>query len=60
MRSDWIKRVMINYKKLSKTSVTLPRTRARLADLEKYWEKVQQLHDKIIVAAMTEDRKKLP
>jgi hypothetical protein len=30
-----IKRVIINYKKLSKTSVTLPRTRA-LADLKTF------------------------
>ncbi|KAH0945983.1 hypothetical protein HN011_007501, partial [Eciton burchellii] len=38
---------------------TLTKTRTRLADLEKCWEKVQRLHDKIIVAMAAEDRKKL-
>jgi hypothetical protein len=53
-----IKRVIVNYKKLSKANVMLTKTRT-LADLEKCWEKVQQLHDKITVAATAEDRKKL-
>jgi len=55
-----IKRVIINYKKLSKANVTLTKTRSHLADLQKYWEKVQSLHAKIKRAATTEDRKKLP
>jgi len=55
-----IKRVIINYKKLSKANVTLTKTKSRLADLQKYWEKLQCLHAKIRRAATAEDRKKLP
>ncbi|KAH0944391.1 hypothetical protein HN011_008228 [Eciton burchellii] len=57
---DAIKRVIINYKKLSKANVTLTKTRSRLADLQKYWEKLQSLHARIRRAATAEDRKKLP
>jgi len=56
---DAIKRVIINYKKLSKANVTLTKTKSRLADL-KYWEKLQCLHARIRRAATAEDRKKLP
>jgi Tol biopolymer transport system component len=55
-----IKRVITNYKKLSKVNITLSKTKSRLADLEKYWEKVQRLHARIKRAATAEDRKKLP
>jgi len=58
-RCDAIKRVIINYKKLSKANVTLTKARSRLADLQKYWEKVQSLHARIN-RATAEDRKKLP
>jgi DNA-binding transcriptional MerR regulator len=57
---DAIKRVIINYKKLSKANVTLTKTRSRLADLQKYWEKLQSFHARIRRAATAEDRKKLP
>ncbi|KAH0944748.1 hypothetical protein HN011_007918, partial [Eciton burchellii] len=33
-----IKRVIINYKKLSKANVMLPKTRSRLADLQTLWK----------------------
>jgi len=52
-----IKRVIVNYKKLPKANVTLTKTRTRLADLEKCWEK--QLHDSITFAATDEDRNEL-
>jgi predicted ribosome quality control (RQC) complex YloA/Tae2 family protein len=52
---DAIKRVIINYKKLSKANVTLRKTRSRLADLQKYWEKVQRLHARINRAATAEE-----
>jgi hypothetical protein len=48
-----------NYKKLPKANATLTKTRTRLADLIKCWEKVQQLHDKITIAATAKDWKEL-
>ncbi|KAH0947134.1 hypothetical protein HN011_005606 [Eciton burchellii] len=54
-----IKRIIPNYKKLSKVNITLPRTKARLADLQKLWEKAHRLH-RISRAATTEETKKLP
>jgi hypothetical protein len=56
---DTLKRVLINFKKLPKTNVTLTKTRTHLADLQKYW-KILDLHAKISRAAKAEDRKKLP
>jgi hypothetical protein len=50
-----IKRVIINYKKLPKVSVTLPKTRVRLSDLKTFWES-QHLHGRI---TLVEDKKKL-
>jgi hypothetical protein len=38
----------------------LRKTRTHLADLQKYWEKILDLHAKISHAAKAEDRKKLP
>jgi len=57
---DTLKRVLINFKKLPKTNVTLTTARTRLANLQKYWEKILDLHAKINRAAKAEDRKKLP
>jgi hypothetical protein len=57
-----IKRVIINYKKFPKTSVTFKRTRAHLSDLKTLWlgfDKAQYFHSRIILAATAEDRKKL-
>jgi len=54
-----IKHVIINYKKLSKTIVMLPKTRSRLADLQTLWKEVRHLHNGITFAATAEDRKKL-
>jgi len=48
---DAIKRVIINYKKLSKS---------RLADLQKHWKKIWSLHARINRTATAEDGKKLP
>jgi hypothetical protein len=56
---DTLKCVIINFKKLPKTNVTLTKMRTRLADLQKYWEKILDLHAKISRAAKAEDRKKL-
>ncbi|KAH0944393.1 hypothetical protein HN011_004898, partial [Eciton burchellii] len=57
---DTFKGVIINYKKLPKAHVTLIKMKSRLADLQKYWEKVQELHARIRRASKTEDRKKQP
>jgi hypothetical protein len=53
------KRVIINYKKLSKASVTLPKIRSHLANLQTLSKKVRRLHNDITFAATTEDRRKL-
>jgi hypothetical protein len=55
-----IKRIIPNYKKLSKANITLIRTRARLSDLQKLWEKAHRLHSKISRVATTEEKKRLP
>jgi len=57
-----IKRIIPNSKKLSKANIMLweSRTRARLSDLQKLWEKAHRLHSRISRAATTEERKKLP
>ncbi|XP_029165899.1 uncharacterized protein LOC114936760 [Nylanderia fulva] len=55
-----IKRILINFKKLSKTNVTLPKIKGRLADLKGYWEKVQLLHTRISLAATKEEMESLP
>jgi hypothetical protein len=55
-----LKRIIINFKKLPKANITLTKTRTRLADLQKYWEKILDLHAKISRATKAEDRKKLP
>jgi len=55
-----IKRVIINYEKLPKASVTLDETRTRLTDLKTLWEKARRLHASIILAATAEERKTLP
>jgi shikimate kinase len=52
-----IKRTIINYKKLPKTSVTLPKTRTRLSDLKKLWKKAQHLYSSITLATMAKDKK---
>lgn len=55
-----LKKVLSNFKKLSKTNVTLPRTKARLSDLKELWEEVRQLHVQICRIASSDDRKILP
>jgi hypothetical protein len=55
-----IKRIIPNYKKLSKVNITLSRTRSRLFDLQKLWEKAYRLvNSRISRAASTKERKKL-
>lgn len=55
-----IKRVLVNFKKLPKANVTLPRTKGRLLDLKDLWNKVQQLHNRLCLLATAEDRKVIP
>jgi len=51
-----IKGVIINDKKLPKTSVTLQRTRARLSDLQMLWKEARLLDSRITFAAAVEDK----
>ncbi|CAL1672328.1 unnamed protein product [Lasius platythorax] len=54
---DSINRVLINYKKLAKANVTLPKTTSRQSALEKLWEKCQALHVKILQTATKKEQK---
>jgi len=54
-----IKRILINYKKLSKTNISLAQTKSRLAELQALWKEVRYRHNDITFAA-TADRKELP
>lgn len=55
-----IKRVLVNFKKLPKANITLPRTKGRLEDLKEIWRTVQQLHNRLCLVATTEERKTAP
>jgi len=53
-----IKRILINYKKLSKANISLAKTKLRLAKLQALWKEVRYRHNDIFVAT-ADDRKKL-
>lgn len=52
-----IKRVLINFKKLAKVNVTLPKTKGRFSDLKELWEKTRQLHARLQHIATAEQKK---
>lgn len=55
-----LKRVLINFKKLSKANLTLPKTEGRLTDLEKLWEKCEALHVRISQTVTEEEMESIP
>ncbi|XP_071581338.1 uncharacterized protein [Temnothorax nylanderi] len=54
---DQLRRSLINFKKLPKAQVTLPKTKGRLTNLEGLWEKVQALHVQLLQTATAEEKK---
>jgi hypothetical protein len=56
-----IKRVIINYKRFTKPSITLQKTKGCLSNLKIFWKKTQLVHSmvSITLAVTAEDRKKL-
>lgn len=52
-----IKRVLVNYKKLSKQNITLSKTKGRLSNLEELWKKCQALHVRLMQTATTEEQR---
>jgi len=57
---DWIAKVIINYKKLSKENITYIHTKKRQDDLEKKWEEANRLRVEIDMEATEENRKTIP
>ncbi|XP_024888361.1 uncharacterized protein LOC112465164 [Temnothorax curvispinosus] len=55
-----LKRSLINFKKLPKAQVSLPKTKERLTNLEGLWKKVQALHVQILQTATAEETKSTP
>lgn len=53
-------RVLVNFKKLAKVNVTLPKTKGRLADLKQLWDGIQRLHVRLHCLTTAEQRKTLP
>jgi len=54
---DWIAKVIVNYKKLSKANVTYDLTKNRLDKLEKQWAEARRLRINIDMEATEENRK---
>jgi len=54
-----IKKILINYKKLSKANISLAKTKSHLAELQALWKEVRYRHNDITFVATAEDRKKL-
>ncbi|XP_071632826.1 uncharacterized protein [Temnothorax longispinosus] len=51
-----LKRSLINFKKLPKAQVTLPKTKGRLTNLEGLWENVRALHVQLLQTATPEEK----
>ncbi|XP_071572655.1 uncharacterized protein [Temnothorax nylanderi] len=54
---DQLRRSLINFRKLPKAQITLPKTKGRLTNLESLWEKVQALHVQLLQTATAEEKK---
>jgi len=55
-----LKRVIVNFKKLAKPNVTLPKTQSRLSTLEDLWSTCRNLHIKLLQTATEEQQTTLP
>ncbi|XP_012216467.1 uncharacterized protein [Linepithema humile] len=56
---DLLKRVLMNFKKLSKANLTLPKTQRRLSQLEVLWDSCRRLHVKLLQIATAEEQRTL-
>ncbi|XP_029160333.1 uncharacterized protein LOC114932333 [Nylanderia fulva] len=54
-----LKRVIVNFKKLAKANVTLPRTQGRLDELTSLWASCRELHVKLLQSTTPEEKKTL-
>jgi len=57
---DWIAKVIVNYKKLSKANITYDQTKNRLQALKDNWTEAKRLRIDINMMATEEDRKTMP
>lgn len=53
---DLLQKILINYKKLPKANVNLPRTRGRKEQLDTLWNDCRRLHARIVVLVNPEDK----
>lgn len=53
---ELLQKILVNYKKLPKVSVTLPRIRGRKEQLEVLWHDCRRIHARIMVVANAEDK----
>ncbi|XP_067214142.1 uncharacterized protein [Linepithema humile] len=56
---DSLKRVLVNFKKLSKGNLTLPKTQGRLSQLESLWDSCRRLHVKLLQIATAKEQRTL-
>src|SRR5436190_3864241 len=54
-----VKRVLVNFKKLAKANVTLPRTQRRLDELQSLWASCRELHVKLLQSTTPEEQNTL-
>lgn len=52
-----IQTAMLNFKKLSRANITLPKTKKRMDDLDFLWKQCQQLNVRLLQIATQEERK---
>ncbi|XP_011858429.1 PREDICTED: uncharacterized protein LOC105555986 [Vollenhovia emeryi] len=57
---DQLTRALVNFKKLPKAQITLPKTKGRLTNLEALWEKIQAFHIQLLQTATAEEKKTTP
>jgi len=57
---DWISKVIINYKKLTKENITYIHTKKRQDNLEREWAEARRLRVEIDMEATEENRKTMP
>nr|XP_012227877.1 PREDICTED: uncharacterized protein LOC105675368 [Linepithema humile] len=56
---DSLKRVLVNFKKLSKANLTFSKTQGRLLQLESLWDSCRRLHVKLLQIATAEEQRTL-
>jgi len=57
---DSLKRVLVNFRKLAKANVTLPRAQSRLHSLEQIWTTCRDLHVKFLQLTSMEEQRSIP